>query len=59
MILTIKKGWRRSLAGALMRCGGCLPLPRNCVGGLPAPLSVAAASCWACRAEPLLAVDDI
>jgi len=59
MILTIKKGWRRSLAAALMRCGGCRPLPCRSVGGLSAPLSVAAASCRACRAEPLLPVDNM
>jgi len=59
MILTIKKGWRRSPAAALMRCGGCRPLPRRGVGGLSPPLSVAAASCRACRTEPLLPVDDM
>ena len=59
MMMMIKEGWCRSLAAALMRCGGCCPLPRRCVGGLSAPLSVAAASCQACRVEPLLPVDDM
>jgi len=36
MMLTIKNAWRRSPAAALMRCGGCRPLPRRGVGGLSA-----------------------
>ena len=46
-------------AAAMMRCGGWCPLPRRGVGGLSAPLSVAAASRRSCSAEPLLPVDDM
>jgi len=42
-----------------MRCSCCRPVPRRDVGGLLAPLSVAAAPGRACRGEPLMPVREM